>query len=118
MLLDARGHLKLTDLGLCKEVGEVSPTDEPEIIIEMLRRQELDDPEDLPTGGDSVPDGESGEATTTHRKPDDLMAMSIDAGDGKPGAKRDGKARREVRSPGWWNDLTTSRVSTDSEICL
>jgi serine/threonine kinase 38 len=26
MLLDAQGHLKVTDLGLCKKVGEVSPS--------------------------------------------------------------------------------------------
>ena len=41
MLLDARGHLKLTDLGLCKKVGEVSPTDEPEVVLEMLREHRI-----------------------------------------------------------------------------
>lgn len=30
---------KLTDLGLCKKVGEVSITDHPEVVLEMLRRQ-------------------------------------------------------------------------------
>lgn len=39
MLLDARGHLKLTDLGLCKKVGEVSPNDHPEVVLDVLRRQ-------------------------------------------------------------------------------
>jgi serine/threonine kinase 38 len=39
MLLDARGHLKLTDLGLCKKVGEVSPGDHPEVVLDVLRRQ-------------------------------------------------------------------------------
>jgi len=39
MLLDARGHLKLTDLGLCKKVGDVSPGDHPEVVLDFLRRQ-------------------------------------------------------------------------------
>lgn len=39
MLLDAKGHLKLTDLGLCKKVGEVSPEDHPEVVLEMLGKQ-------------------------------------------------------------------------------
>ena len=39
MLLDARGHLKLTDLGLCKKVGEVSHNDHPEVVLDVLRRQ-------------------------------------------------------------------------------
>ena len=39
MLLDAKGHLKLTDLGLCKKVGDVSPEDHPEVVLEMLGKQ-------------------------------------------------------------------------------
>ncbi len=39
MLLDARGHLKLTDLGLCKKVGEASHSDHPEVVLDILRRQ-------------------------------------------------------------------------------
>eukprot|EP00566_Odontella_aurita_P017566 CAMPEP_0113591304 /NCGR_PEP_ID=MMETSP0015_2-20120614/37192_1 /TAXON_ID=2838 /ORGANISM="Odontella" /LENGTH=262 /DNA_ID=CAMNT_0000497665 /DNA_START=230 /DNA_END=1015 /DNA_ORIENTATION=+ /assembly_acc=CAM_ASM_000160 len=39
MLLDARGHLKLTDLGLCKKVGDVSPSDHPEMVLEMLKNE-------------------------------------------------------------------------------
>jgi len=39
MLLDARGHLKLTDLGLCKKVGDVSPGDHPEVVLNILRKQ-------------------------------------------------------------------------------
>lgn len=35
MLLDARGHLRLTDLGLCKKVGDVSPSDHPEVVLEI-----------------------------------------------------------------------------------
>mmetsp|Transcript_1433 Transcript_1433/g.2050 ORF Transcript_1433/g.2050 Transcript_1433/m.2050 type:complete len:324 (-) Transcript_1433:363-1334(-) len=41
MLLDARGHLKLTDLGLCKKVGEVSPRDHPEVILDILKGRDL-----------------------------------------------------------------------------
>jgi hypothetical protein len=39
MLLDQRGHLKLTDLGLCKKVGEVSPEDHPEFVLDSLRQE-------------------------------------------------------------------------------
>jgi len=65
------------------------------MVLDLLRRQGLGDPRDLPTGGGTVPDGEMPNEATTHRSSDDVMAMSID--DGKPGAKRDGKTRREVR---------------------
>lgn len=40
MLLDERGHLKLTDLGLCKKVGEVSPSDHPEVVLDLLKSQQ------------------------------------------------------------------------------
>uniref|UniRef100_A0A7S3QB35 non-specific serine/threonine protein kinase n=1 Tax=Chaetoceros debilis TaxID=122233 RepID=A0A7S3QB35_9STRA len=40
MLLDFRGHLKLTDLGLCKKVGEVSPSDHPEVVLDLMRNQQ------------------------------------------------------------------------------
>ena len=36
MLLDASGHLRLTDLGLCKKVGEASNKDHPEFILANL----------------------------------------------------------------------------------
>lgn len=36
ILLDARGHLKLTDLGLCKKVGDATGED-PESILAKLR---------------------------------------------------------------------------------
>lgn len=39
MLLDEHGHLKLTDLGLCKKVGEVSPNDHPEVVLDVLKNQ-------------------------------------------------------------------------------
>jgi serine/threonine protein kinase len=99
MLLDARGHLKLTDLGLCKKVGEASPTDEPEVILEMLRRQKLSgEPEencDWRATGTGLPPSPGAAGRSKHRPSDDVMAMSIDAGPGQP--PRDAKTRREVR---------------------
>lgn len=101
MLLDARGHLKLTDLGLCKKVGEVSPTDDPDVILEMMRQQ------GLLSGGTSnaqaarVLEQEAAKANVgKHRSPDDAMAMSIDDGangpGGTPAERRDAKTRREM----------------------
>merc|ERR1719276_217160 len=58
MLLDEHGHLKLTDLGLCKKVGDVSPGDHPEMVLEMMRKQTI-------SGGgkgdlkDAIPEGET-----------------------------------------------------------
>jgi len=89
MLLDARGHLKLTDLGLCKKVGEVSVADEPEAILEMMRRQTISD-EALKDG---VPTSAASPSNTHRKASNDAMAMSIDE---MPGVKRDAKTRREV----------------------
>lgn len=93
MLLNAFGHLKLTDLGLCKKVGEVSPTDDPEVILDMMRRQGISDSDPMDEG--------TGKATAggaKHRGSDDAMAMSIDDGIPQaPGQPRDPKTRREVR---------------------
>lgn len=90
MLLDARGHLKLTDLGLCKKVGEKSIEEEPEQVLQkMLQRQTITDspePKSFKTSESSP--------VANHRKAGDSMAMSID--DTLP--KRDAKTRREVRS--------------------
>jgi serine/threonine kinase 38 len=36
MLLDSRGHLRLTDLGLCKKVGEASESEAPEVVLAQL----------------------------------------------------------------------------------
>lgn len=100
MLLDHRGHLKLTDLGLCKKVGEPSPEDEPEIVLEMLRRQALSDDGDMHMK-DYLPVGSEAGTTNRHRSPDDAMTMSIDD---TPGVRRDAKTRREVRNAnfGFW----------------
>lgn len=86
MLLDARGHLRLTDLGLCKKVGEVSKSEEPEhIIATMLKDQTLSPKvEKIKTSGSSP--------AIQHRKSDDVMAMSID----DTVSKRDAKTRREM----------------------
>ena len=107
MLLDARGHLRLTDLGLCKKVGDVSPGDHPEVVLEMLKRKQM------AIGGAAItiPEGEEMEtdAVASH-----LRDMSIDAegvssiptgssapkasiptGSSAPKDVRTGKARRE-----------------------
>jgi serine/threonine protein kinase len=102
MLLSANGHLKLTDLGLCKKVGEVSPTDEPEVVLEMLKRQGQEgmgsDWNATQVGSFSSSPGAPG--LSKHRSADDAMAMSIDdgigVGNGGPVNPRDAKTRREV----------------------
>jgi len=97
MLIDARGHLKLTDLGLCKKVGEVSPTDEPEIVLEMMKKQGMEgDWRGTQTGNFNSSPGAPG--ISKHRSADDAMAMSIDDDGvaGMPANLRDAKTRREV----------------------
>lgn len=92
MLLDARGHLKLTDLGLCKKVGEVSPAETPEKVLESLRKE-------LQAGGGNTAMGdlpEGGSGSKKHRSQGDEMAMSIDDSDGTRPEPRDPKMRREV----------------------
>eukprot|EP00978_Attheya_sp_CCMP212_P009070 scaffold21366_cov60-Attheya_sp.AAC.3 len=102
MLLDARGHLKLTDLGLCKKVGDVSPSDHPEVVLDALRRGELSY-EGERLASDFEPG--SGSLGGQHRGHEHPMAMSIDE---SPGVELDlggkptkanfptGKARREM----------------------
>jgi len=101
MLLDARGHLKLTDLGLCKKVGEVSPGDHPEVVLEALRREGMaQGVAAAAAGGTDVAEGSG--AGGKHRGHGDAMAMSIDDQDVGIGAGIDkskfptGKARREM----------------------
>lgn len=108
MLLDARGHLKLTDLGLCKKVGEVSPGDHPEVVLEALRREGM--MKGSAAGGAApASSGSSGDVAESlgsagggkHRGHGDAMAMSIDDQD-NIGIGVDkykfptGKARREM----------------------
>ena len=91
MLLDCRGHLKLTDLGLCKKVGDVSPHDEPEMVLQSIRDQVFGtNPGEVGLSG--LPEGK--DAGRNHRAPGDEMAMSIDD---SSALRRDAKTRREVR---------------------
>lgn len=83
MLLDSRGHLKLTDLGLCKKVGDVSPQEEPEAILEMLKRQTISGTNNATTG-----------ALTENSTNVDTNNAG-DEGAGVP-TKRDAKTRREM----------------------
>lgn len=107
MLLDARGHLKLTDMGLCKKVGEVSPMDDPNIVLKTLREQGFIGRE--PGMADTAGTGPAGRAAGRHRNSDDAMAMSIDDNMDMSGGIAVGqrqnpnltaKARREVRHEG------------------
>lgn len=103
MLLDSRGHLKLTDMGLCKKVGEVSPMDDPNIVLKTLREQGMLGKE---PGMVDPPDmAPAGRSAGKHRNSGDAMAMSIDdnmdMGSAFPtGARQNvnltAKARREV----------------------
>jgi serine/threonine kinase 38 len=95
MLLDARGHLKLTDMGLCKKVGEVSPVDEPHYVLKVMREQGL-----LSEASGMDVNNQNNPGAGKHRDSGDAMAMSID---GIPSAHAQsraqasaGKARREV----------------------
>ncbi|KAL3942342.1 MAG: hypothetical protein SGBAC_003441 [Bacillariaceae sp.] len=88
MLLDSRGHLKLTDMGLCKKVGEVSPMDDPEVVLQTMRDQGyigkdagVGDHPGMRGGRSSGPGTSttsSGRGGGGHRNSDDAMAMSID----------------------------------------
>ena len=101
MLLDARGHLKLTDMGLCKKVGEVSPVDEPHFVLKMLREQGL-----LSEANGMDVNNESNPGAGQHRDSGDVMAMSIDgipmvnAAPSRPQQMPTGKVRREVGAVG------------------
>jgi len=74
MLLDERGHLKLTDLGLCKKVGEVSLSDHPEAVLDILKNQQA-------------------QAAIFSDAPQD---MDTSKSNGKPAIFSDSKARREM----------------------
>jgi hypothetical protein len=88
MLLDARGHLKLTDLGLCKKIGDVSPHEEPEAILDLLRRQTIS----------GISDGNEKESAINGSPNLDAKQRSEnDISEDAP--KRDAKTRREVRIP-------------------
>jgi hypothetical protein len=94
-------------MGLCKKVGEVSPMDDPNIVLKTLREQGF-----LAKEPGMVDPPEMGSASGTsgrHRNSDDAMAMSIDDNDNMdmgnsfPTGQRQNvnltaKARREVCS--------------------
>lgn len=106
MLLDSRGHLKLTDLGLCKKVGEVSLIDDPDVVLKTLKEQGILTKAEKMTDTDGVAGGSG--ISGKHRTPGDAMAMSIDDGieagiqgvqkngPGRPASMPNGKARREM----------------------
>jgi len=99
MLLDAWGHLRLTDLGLCKKVGEVSAEDHPEMVLEMLRQEGQESSTIM--ADEILVSGESSDAG--HRGHDDSMAISIAEAIDKPPTdikesrnKLSAKVRREM----------------------
>jgi len=104
MLLDARGHLKLTDLGLCKKVGDVSPGDHPEVVLEMMKQAH--DTSSTAGNHSAAKHYNKTQLGATHRPRGDTMAMSIDESDdttnniGTSTTPRPnfptGKARREM----------------------
>jgi hypothetical protein len=77
----------------------VSPSEEPEAVLEMLRRQGLDDTvaqsDEQYRATPLLADGAGGYSPGTHRGSGDAMAMSIDESGAAP---RDAKTRREVRA--------------------
>jgi len=75
MLLDSRGHLKLTDLGLCKKVGDVSQEDHPEVVLEMLRNERN---QAVSNGREWNADFNMAGGSNMHRGHGDAMAMSFD----------------------------------------
>lgn len=90
-------------------MGEVSPSDHPEVVLEMMRKQGADGELDSADRSNTMLGEGSGVTGGMHRKKDDSMAMSIDAQidegapveQGLPTGQRPkfptGKARREVR---------------------
>jgi hypothetical protein len=79
-------------------VGDVSPSEEPEAVLEMLRRQGLNDTvaqaDEQYRATPLLSDGSGAYSLGTHRSSGDAMAMSIDESGAAP---RDAKTRREVR---------------------
>ncbi|CAB9506336.1 RAC family serine/threonine-protein kinase homolog [Seminavis robusta] len=95
MLLDARGHLKLTDLGLCKKIGDASQDDDPDVILAKMRGNAGNGG----GGDDMIREGQDA-SDARHRQGDDAMAMSIDGIGTTNNPQRptyeSGKTRREM----------------------
>lgn len=105
MLLDARGHLRLTDLGLCKKVGDVSPGDHPEMVLESLRKKQAAGA-GMSDQAAAIPEGESTKSASHLRdmsidevggnpKQTAIGGATIPTGGGPPKDLRSGQARRE-----------------------
>lgn len=90
MLLDPRGHLKLTDLGLCKKVGDVTPWEEPDAVLRQMAG--LPNPDWHATQNGSFLAATTNGTGHTHRGQDDPMAMSVD----EQPPRRDPQTRREM----------------------
>jgi len=95
ILLDSRGHLKLTDLGLCKKVGEVSKPDHPDIVLDMLEKRKEVSASSMDARSLDKSTNGSYDQGGNHRGKTDEMAMSID-GTRRPPTMPQGKARREM----------------------
>lgn len=102
MLLDARGHLRLTDLGLCKKVGDVSPGDHPEMVLEMLKRKQVSGvgagiapPTAIPEGEEAIGDGAHLRDMSIDEVGKSVNGDAIRTGGSAPEELRTGKARRE-----------------------
>lgn len=101
MLLDARGHLKLTDLGLCKKIGDANPSDDPDKVLSRMRQSgsSTGNGEEA-LGGAEINSAGDGAASKHRQKGDDAMAMSIDGipstNDPKKPGYESAKQRREM----------------------
>lgn len=93
MLLDARGHLRLTDLGLCKKVGDVSPGDHPEVVLEMLKRKQMS----VGGPGMAIPEGKEAKGLRDMSIDEEKTSAqsTIPTGGSAPEKLRTGQARRE-----------------------
>ena len=90
----------MTDLGLCKKIGDVNPEDDPEVVLARMRGQAGDEGSDI-FGGAGIASNAEGSGSKHRQKGDDVMAMSIDGipttNDPQKPKYESAKARREVR---------------------
>jgi len=122
MLLDARGHLKLTDLGLCKKIGDVSPSEDPDVVLAQMRQQiGGSGGEGDGLGGTEIGGVGDGSGSKHRQKGDDVMAMSIDGiattNDPNKPKYESAKARREVSCLSAYGKEFWSRSGLFKYIC-